>query len=186
MAQKQKVLTLQDIKIEYKNQVTTQDYSKKPTIEGIQVFDLKCFSAEDGYFMELGRLNSGIILAVPEFDVKQISYSQVLPGGIKAWHLHFNQEDLWFVPPDDHLLVGLCDLRANSPTSGVTSRIVMGNHKSQLLIIPRGVAHGCANVSHQPITMMYLTNQEFNLEDPDEHRLPYDFLGNDFWVAKKG
>lgn len=180
-------LSLTDIDIKYKNQLSIQDYSKKTIIEGVQIIELKNFSAEDGFFMELGKLDkTGTLLALPNFHVQQISFSKVIPGGVKAWHLHFNQEDLWFVSPDNHLLIGLVDLRKNSPTNGKTMRIVMGNQKSQLLLIPRGVAHGCANISNEPTTMIYFTNQQFNNTTPDEHRLSWDFFGTEFWSIKKG
>jgi len=106
--------------------------------------------------------------------------------GIKAWHLHYNQEDVWFVPPDEHVLMGLFDLRENSRTKNQSMRIVLGNHKSQLIVIPRGVAHGYANLGERSATIIYFMNQQFDIASPDEHRLPWDFLGKDFWEIKKG
>lgn len=187
MSSKLTKLSVEDIDPKYRDQIAIQDYSKKPTIEGVQIVELKSFGAEDGYFMELGRIDeNGHLSAFPEFNTRQISFSKVLPGGIKAWHLHFNQDDVWFVPPDSQLLVGLNDLRKDSPTRGTSMRLIMGNHKSLLLFIPRGVAHGCANVSNTESTMIYFTNLHFDINDPDERRLPWDFLGEDFWKSKKG
>lgn len=180
-------LALTDIDDKYQTHLSIQDYTKKTTIEGVQIIELKNFSAEDGFFMELGKFDTtGKLLSLPSFCVQQISFSKVLPGGIKAWHLHLNQEDIWFIPPDNHLLVGLVDCRKNSSTNGKTMRIVMGNHKSQLLLIPRGVAHGCANISGESTTMIYFANQQFNNTTPDEYRLSWDFLGTEFWSIKKG
>lgn len=169
------------------NKVTIQDYSKKPIIDGVKIIELKTFAGEDGYFMELARLNEeNRILGIEEFQVRQASFSVVQPGGIKAWHIHLNQEDVWFVPPDSQLLVGLYDLRKSSPTKGTQMRLTLGNHKSLLLLIPKGVAHGCANVSTLPATMIYFTNQHFNINSPDEYRLPWDSFGKDFWGMAKG
>jgi len=140
-----------------------------------------------GSFAELIRLDeSGRLIAIPSFQVRQSSYSQMLPGAIKAFHLHYNQEDVWFVPPTDRLLVGLVDVRADSPTAGVSMRFVMGAGKGQLLYIPRGVAHGAANIGQSPMTILYFVNQHFNLGDPDERRLPYDILGREFWDMEQG
>jgi dTDP-4-dehydrorhamnose 3,5-epimerase len=65
-------------------------------------------------------------------------------------------------------------------------RFVLGAGRAQALYIPRGVAHGLANIWTQPANMIYLVNQLFDPENPDEHRLPWDVLGNDFWEIKKG
>jgi dTDP-4-dehydrorhamnose 3,5-epimerase len=65
-------------------------------------------------------------------------------------------------------------------------RLVLGSGKARLLLIPRGVAHGVANLSSQPAAVIYFVNQAFNLERPDEHRLPYDLLGEDFWSIRPG
>jgi dTDP-4-dehydrorhamnose 3,5-epimerase len=143
---------------------------------------------DDGVsFAELVRFDDeGNLLAIPEFKVRQSSYSLVLPGAIKAFHLHYNQEDVWFVPPTDRLLIGLVDARKASPTYGATMRFVMGGGKAQLLYIPRGVGHGGANIGTQPVTILYYVNQRFDLSDPDERRLPWDIVGEDFWKITPG
>src|SRR5690349_2834752 len=102
-----------------------QSYAKAPTIEGVVIQDINCFVDDGGYFMELGRFNAGMSQAFEGFEAKQMSYSQVLPGSIKAYHLHFNQEDVWFVPPHERLLVVLSDQRKDSASAGVTMRFVM-------------------------------------------------------------
>jgi dTDP-4-dehydrorhamnose 3,5-epimerase len=116
--------------------------------------------------------------------VKQVNYSVLQPGTIKAWHLHKHQEDAWFVPPSGRLLVGLLDARQGQ--GGASMRFVLGDGKAQLLLIPRGVAHGVANPFQAPQPMLYLVNQQFSAERPDEHRLPWDLLGKDFWAIQPG
>jgi dTDP-4-dehydrorhamnose 3,5-epimerase len=108
------------------------------------------------------------------------------PGTIKAWHLHQRQDDLWFVPPHDRLLVGLLDAREHSPTYRGRQRIVMGAGRARLLLIPRGVAHGVANLSGRPASVIYFVNQPFDPQNPDEHRLPHDLVGEDFWRITPG
>jgi len=90
------------------------------------------------------------------------------------------------VPPHERLLVVLTDQRDDSPSKGVTMRFVMGGGKSRLVYIPRGVAHGGANVWQNPAFNYYFVNQQFSLEKPDEGRLPWDFLGADVWDIAKG
>ena len=165
--------------------VKQQDYSPKAKIEGVQFIEVRNFPAEDGNFLELGRFNErGELETIPGFKVEQISYSLMLPGAIKAWHIHFNQEDVWFVPSEDRLLVGLVDLRKDSPTHGVQMRFTMGGGKSQLLYIPRGVAHGVANLGPNEARIIYYVNQKFSVTDTDERRLSWDTFGSDFWKFK--
>jgi dTDP-4-dehydrorhamnose 3,5-epimerase len=176
-----------EISPEYRDLVTTQEYPKRTPIEGVQIVDLRLMQDDGGSFAELVRLDdNGRLLAFPDFQVRQSSYSLVLPGAVKAFHLHFNQEDVWFVPPTDRLLIGLLDVRDASPTRGQTMRFVMGAGKAQLLHIPRGVAHGCGNLGATPVTILYYVNQHFNLDDPDERRLPWDALGESFWQITQG
>ncbi len=182
-----KVLNLAKIDPKYQKKVTFQEYGKKKTIEGVQIVNINIMSATDGYFLELARLtDKGHLEQFPGFEVRQINFSVVEPGGIKGWHMHYKQEDLWYISPDSMVLVGLRDLRKDSPTMGVEMKFSMGNHKSQLLLIPRGVAHGVANISTKPAVMVYLINQQFDINDPDERRLPVDKFGKDFWEMPKG
>jgi dTDP-4-dehydrorhamnose 3,5-epimerase len=172
---------------DYRDQITTQQYGGATKIHDVRFIDLRLMIDDGGSFAELVRLDeNGNLEAVPDFKVRQSSYSLVLPGAIKAFHLHFNQEDVWFVPPTDRLLVGLIDTRKDSPTYNASMRFVMGGGKAQLLYIPRGVAHGGANIGTTPSTIVYFVNQQFNLSDPDERRLPWDVLGADFWQMTPG
>ena len=167
--------------------VSTQDYGRKTPITGVRIIDLRLMIDDGGSFAELVRFDeNGNLEAVPEFKVRQSSYSLVLPGAIKAFHLHYNQEDVWFVPPTDRLLIGLIDARKDSATYNTSMRFVMGGGKTQLLYIPRGVGHGGANIGTLPATILYYVNQHFDLNDADERRLPWDVLGADFWEMTKG
>ena len=172
---------------EFNNELSVQDYTKKPTIEGVQLINLNVFMDDGGALAEIVRFDDqGGLQLIPEFKVKQSTFSQVLPGVIKAFHLHYNQEDVWFVLPYDRLLIGLFDARKDSPTYKQQMRFVMGAGKAQILYIPRGVAHGMANPYDKPANMVYFVNQCFNAEKPDELRLPWDSLGDDFWELRKG
>lgn len=162
-----------------------QDYSKKLNIDGVEFIDLKLFPDEGGDFTELGRIQkSGSLNYFDDFKVKQINYSVMQPNTVKAFHFHEKQDDVWFVPPSSRLLVGLKDLRSGSPTRYLVMRFVMGGHKNQLLRIPKGVMHGCANLYPKPSTLIYFVDKHF---DPkDEFRLDPNLLGRSFWSIKKG
>ena len=179
-------LATDDILPSVSENVSRQDYGAKSRIEGVHLLPLQTFVEDGGSFTELGRLAAGALAGLDDFDVRQINCSLMAAGAIKAWHLHFNQEDLWFVPPSQTLVVGLWDVRAESPTAGATMRFALGRGRSQLLLIPRGVAHGAANVGTTETFLIYFVNQQFDVQDPDERRLPYDALGKDFWEIQPG
>jgi len=167
--------------------VTHQSYVAAPDIAGVQLIDLNVFSDEGGDFAEIARFTAdGTLAALPSYRPAQISYSLMEPGTIKAWHLHLHQDDLWFVPPAGRLVVGLLDAREESPTRGLSRRLTLGSPRPRLLLIPAGVAHGIANVGSAPATLIYFTTTGFDPGRPDELRLPYDLLGEDFWRIRPG
>jgi dTDP-4-dehydrorhamnose 3,5-epimerase len=172
---------------DYAKDLSIQDYSKRPPIDGVQLIPLQLYLDDGGALAEVIRTDeNGNLLLIPEFKVRQSTFSQMLPGTIKAFHLHYNQEDVWFVMPYDRLLIGLFDARKDSPTYNKTMRFVLGGGQARILYIPRGVAHGLANIWSAPANMIYFVNQRFDAEQPDEHRLPWDALGADFWQISKG
>ena len=179
-------LTRDDLDPAHADALSTQSYTRRPTIDGLKLIELKRFTEDGGSFSELLRLGAGAVQGLDGFTVEQVNYSDMEPGTVKAFHVHFRQEDLWFVPPVHKLLVGLHDLRRESPSAGVTQRFVMGDGKAQLLLIPRGVAHGVANISAQRQILMYFVNSPFSAEAPDEHRLDPYLLGRDFWEIQAG
>ncbi len=179
-----KTLTLDDINQEARGKIYIQDYSAAPTIEDVKIIPVKNFIGEDGDFSEIIRMENGSIEGIEGFEVTQVNRSKLMPGSIKGWHMHFGQEDIFYLPPSDSLLVGLWDLRRNSKTSGVSMKITLGAGQSSLLYIPRGVAHGMVNITGEPIDLFYFVNAQFDAKNPDERRLPWDAQGADFWKPK--
>lgn len=182
-----KPLTDHDIRKELRTKLRVQEYGEKLKIDGVEIIDLTTYVDDSGYFLELSRFVNERFKHWQDFEIKQINYSEMLPGVIKAAHLHYNQEDIWFVPPSQRLLIGLYDVRQDSATSSVTMRFVMGAGKARLVYIPRGVAHGAANCWNMPAGILYFVNNAFD-PDPamnDEHRLPWDVFGKDFWALSR-
>lgn len=181
------ILTKKDLVDTARKQLSTQAYSPKAHIEGVQILELKQFVGEDGTFEEIIRLDDkGMLQKFPDFQLRQMSRSRLLPKAAKAWHLHFKQEDIWYIPPQDHMLLSLWDLRKNSPSKERIMRIVMGAGIAKIVYIPRGVAHGILNLSHEVGTIFYFMNQQFDPSNPDEHRLPWDAAGINFWQPERG
>ena len=179
-------LSKQDIAKEYLPFMSVQDYGPQQKIEGVAIAEIKVFVGEDGDFSELARLSpDGKLEAFPDFQVRQISRSKVLPGSVKAWHFHLKQDEVQSVLPDDKLIVGLWDLRENSKTKGQTMKIVLGGGKAHWIYIPKGVAHGYTNPYKKPATVLYFVSEQFDIKDPDEMRIPWDAMGKDFWEVAK-
>lgn len=171
-----------------KTSFSYQDYVKKPAIEGVQIVPLRRFHDDGGAITELGRLIAGKHQQLPGFEAKQINYSEVEPGAIKAYHLHHRQTDVWYVPPHDKFLLVLHDCRKGSPTEGTTMRFVIGDGESALVRIPPGVAHGTTNLGKSTGRILYFVDVHFSVEpgECDEGRLPWNFLGPEVWEVVKG
>ena len=169
--------------------LTRQSYASRPAMEGVVLGETPVFRGPDGLFTETMRLREGgDVDGLGGFRPVQWNWSLLEPGAVKGWHLHLAQEDLWIVPPDASLLVGLVDLRKSSPTAGHVQRLTLGAGRCHRLLIPRGVGHGVANLTSRPQAMLYAVNRFFT-PDPagtDEWRLPWDRFGADFWSMGRG
>lgn len=165
-----------------------QDYTPVPMIEGVEVVQLRRFNDDGGAMTELGRMDGGIHKDLPGFEARQINYSVVEPGAIKAFHLHTRQTDVWYVPPSDKILLVLADVRPGSETEGQVRRIVLGDGNSRLVRIPPGVAHGCKNLRvADPSAIIYFVDVQFSVDEMcDEGRLPWDHFGSAVWEVEKG
>ena len=84
--------------------------------------------------------------------------------------------------------MGLLDVRKSSPTVGKSMRFVMGDGQPRYVFIPKGVAHGAANLDQKVGQIIYLMNRQFTPEPDktDEKRLPWDLLGAEFWQMERG
>ena len=177
-------LTLDDLLESVGGDVSKQAYVARTALDGVVLEEIRVHRGPDGAFAEMLRASpDGDVEGLPGFRPVQWNWSVLESGAIKAWHLHLRQDDLWIIPPTTTLLVGLYDLRRGSPTSAKSDRLALGAGACHRLWIPRGVAHGVANLSLHPQTLMYAVNQHFSA-DPDrgdELRLPVDYLGDDFW-----
>lgn len=171
----------------FREHLSVQNYTPSPTIAGVEVTPLRLMTDDGGVFTELLRVDGqGNMQLKPELRLAQVNFSRVLPGAIKAFHLHLHQEDVWFVPPEDRLLLGMVDVREDSPTYQQRMRMILGGGHAKLVCIPRGVAHGVANLWNTPGQIIYFINDQFSLDQPDELRLPWDLCGADFWTIQPG
>ena len=177
-----------DISPDAKRAFQLQSYGPAVTIEGVGLVTLARHADDGGSLTELARLTDGRVEGLADFTVRQVNYSELAPGTIKAFHLHVRQTDVWYVPPGDRMLVVLLDTRQGSRTEGARMRLVLGDGASRLLRIPPGVAHGVRNLGPATGRVIYFTDVHFSAEPSscDEGRLPWDFAGADVWEVTRG
>jgi len=179
-------LALDDIEETIKTKIYNQSYEKAKEIEGVKIIKLRHLVADEGDFAEIMRLNpNGELEGLPGFKIAQINRTRLFSGSVKAWHVHFKQNEIWYVPQSFQLFVGLWDTRKNSPTANAKMRINLGGGDSRLLYIPNGVAHGSMNLSNQPVELFYFVDQQFNITSPDEKRIPWQAAGHEFWTPER-
>lgn len=167
--------------------LNVQDYSPRPRIEGVRLVDLSRFNDEAGSMIELARLSDGGIIGLESFRPARINCATCAPGTVKAFHVHRRQTDVWYVPPEDRVLLVLLDGRDGSATEKVTMRILLGDGCARLVVIPPGVVHGCRNLGSSPARIIYFTDLPFSPDpaETDEGRLPWDLLGAGVWEASR-
>ena len=101
------MLSKESIGEDYKNNLSVQDYARKPTIEGVQIINNNVFTDDGGCFVELVRLNdNGTLKLFPDFQVRQSSYSQMMPGVIKT----FDPVSTTTPHPSDNGIMGIFNL----------------------------------------------------------------------------
>ena len=165
-----------------------QSYAPRPSIDGVQITELRRHHDDGGSMTELARLTEGAPAGLTGFTLRQINFSEIEPGAIKAFHLHTRQTDVWFVPPTDKILLCVGDVRAGSATEKLVQRIVLGDGRSFLVRIPPGVAHGCKNLRpDRASVIVYFVDLHFSVgDDCDEGRLPWDHFGAEVWEVERG
>src|SRR5438128_2157045 len=134
-----------------------QSYGPGPSIDGVEVVELKRFADDGGTLTELVRLSDGRTAALAGFTLRQINYSELSPGAIKAFHLHTRQTDVWFVPPGDRMLVVLVDVQSDPRYAFVHGDICDAK-------LVRDVAHGVDAV----VNLAACTHVDRSLMEPDE------------------
>lgn len=171
----------------YAEALKFETYPAASQIEGVWVQALKKNRSENGAFMEYLRLDENGVQHLPGSLIpRQISVSWAAPGRINAFHIHVKEEqnELWCVV-QGQLTVWLVDCRAGSPTAGVKRKLVLSGEQPTLVHIPSGVAHGY-QAGDQGATLLYTMDAQFNIKDPNEGRLPWNFFGENLWAEDRG
>lgn len=138
-------------------------------IEGVRLLELTTFPDERGWFAEDYRRDW--LPDAGEMVQGNISFSRA--GVLRGLHFHREQAD-WWTFLTGAAFVGLYDLRAGSPTSGVGVGFRIDTEDGlRGLFIPGGIAHGFYAERdlflHYLVDRTYTSGDEFGLawDDPD-------------------
>jgi dTDP-4-dehydrorhamnose 3,5-epimerase len=145
---------------------------ERPVIDGVQVRPLRIISDSRGDIMHMMKASDD---AFQQFG--EIYFSLIIPGAVKAWHLH-EKMTINYAVPQGSIKLALFDDRADSPTRGQINEIVLGSSNYQLVTIPPKIWNGfigtgdqvsivanCATIPHDP--------NEIHRLDPHTTEVPY-------------
>jgi dTDP-4-dehydrorhamnose 3,5-epimerase len=151
-------------------------------IDGVVVRPLKTYRDPRGWLVELFRQDE-----VAEESWPVMTYvSQTLPGVARGPHEHVDQTDGFaFLGPSDFKLF-MWDIRADSPTRGRRTVLIVGASNPAAVWIPPGVVHAYRNVGDVPGLVFNAPNRlyagwakkepvdEIRHEEDDPERFPMD------------
>lgn len=157
-----------NITLPRKAKLFRQTYEKTGVIEKVFVSKVSVFPDDyGGWFKEIIRLNDeGEHISLKEAGITfrpiQANTSFLAPKTKRFWHIHPGQNEIWTT--SGTILLGLIDLRTDSPTLNMKMKVVLSSDK--YVYIPAGVAHGFINPNTEPVTLNYFTDEFFV---PDDH-----------------
>ena len=95
----------------------------------------------------------------------------IRPGVVKGWGLHKEHADRYFIQFGE-LEVVLYDVRPDSPTNGLLSRVVLSQFDRRLINIPAGIWHADHNIGTTDAVFVNFPTQPYDHANPDKYRLP--------------
>lgn len=146
----------------------------------VEIIPRKVFLDDRGWLFEMARLEE---MGIP---AKQITVSHIFPGAIKAFHRHEKQTD-WVVCVSGNvklitfpkIVVDVAAGNALLPFPEEVKFTYLGEKNPVMVKIPPGNYHGYTTLGNQPATIIYITDQTYDIND--ELRLDWNFLGADVW-----
>jgi dTDP-4-dehydrorhamnose 3,5-epimerase len=111
-------------------------------IHDVIVSSLRKFTDARGWLSELFRQDT----LPPEFHPVMAYVSSTRPGVTRGPHEHVEQADLFCFNGPSNVKLRLWDNRADSPTFGAVTTLIVGQDNPQAVVIPKGVVHAYQNV----------------------------------------
>jgi len=160
-----------------------QTYDKVEGIHRVHVAKANTFADDfGGWFKEVLRLDdTGVHIALKEAGITfrpiQANTSFLAPKTKRFWHIHPTQNEIWTT--NGTILLGLIDLRTDSPTLNKKMKVILSSDK--FIYIPAGVAHGFINPTAGSVTLNYYTDEYFEPgENTQECRIDPNTISYDF------
>jgi dTDP-4-dehydrorhamnose 3,5-epimerase len=150
------------------------DASAPSAIDGVRIIQLRQFPDERGKVMHMLRKTD------PHFlEFGEVYFSVVMPGAIKAWHLH-RRMVLNYAVPIGRIKLVVYDCRPASPTHGVLQEIFVGEDHYSLVTVPAGVWNGFKGYGTTQAIVCNCATHVYDPEDivrldPFDPRIPYDW-----------
>jgi dTDP-4-dehydrorhamnose 3,5-epimerase len=143
--------------------------SHSDRIKDVFIVDLVAYADERGRFLETFRREW---FPQRSWEKVQTNRSDSKAQVLRGLHYHHQQVDYWYVAAGE-VQVGLCDLRADSPTYKQYQMLHLGGDNQKGVFIPIGVAHGFVALTDATLTYLvdnyYTGGDEFGVlwNDPD-------------------
>ena len=99
--------------------------------------------------------------------------TSVRPRQIKGWARHEVKIDRYCLVSGE-LMVLLHDARADSPTRGVTQRVMQSPEGDRQILIPVGVWHVIINLRDEDAQLINFPTEPYHHDKPDRILLPWD------------
>ncbi|MEH6552269.1 MAG: dTDP-4-dehydrorhamnose 3,5-epimerase family protein [Pseudomonadales bacterium] len=103
---------------------------------GVKSYTLTTHKDERGELTEFYNKSWGL-----DFDCFQWNIVNSRSNTFRGFHAHLKHSDYLFVPAGK-MLLGLVDIRVNSPTFRQSAQVEISPQSSKVWMIPPGVAHG--------------------------------------------
>ncbi len=126
-------------------------------IDGVRLLNLHPHTDDRGTFIEIYRDEW-----VDETQPIQWNVVHSCENTLRGVHVHIYHHD-YLTVLSGKMLLGLHDIRPESPTFGRSNMIELGTDPSDAILIPPGVCHGF--YYFQPSTHLYAVSQYFDPTD---------------------
>lgn len=134
-------------------------------LEGVEVFSLKKFADERGFFAEIMRKDWGIF----KDEILQSNFSVSYPGIVRAWHRHIRGQVDYFV-----VLRGALKICAFDEKNREMFEVISTGENLQVVRIPGHYWHGFKVLGNDLAYLVYFTNRLYDYSNPDEERRPWN------------
>lgn len=124
---------------------------------GVGLRPLTPHADDRGVFLELHRIEWGTGIAPVQWNAVRTE-----AGVLRGVHCHWRHDD-YLTVVDGRAVIGLCDLRPDSPTHRRATVVELDAASPRAVMIPRGVAHGF----YFPVTALhvYAVSHYWSLDD---------------------